>query len=175
MQKNWYIVYTKEHAEMKVSHLLSKKKIENFCPFNYNKSQSLFWKKVSFEPIFDSYVFVKTTEFEILPLTKQVSGIISILYWKGKPAIIKREEIIAMKEFTTNHHDIRLVKGATKEMTSNSNDFSYVIDGQIFKVKNRATKLQLPSLGCTLVAAAQGKDIIVNTLSFADNELILQS
>lgn len=39
MQKNWYAVYTKP-LEKKVAALLSKKKIENFCPLGCVETQN---------------------------------------------------------------------------------------------------------------------------------------
>ena len=152
MQKNWYAVYTKPHCERKVSLLLSKKKIENFCPLNYKVTRSIFRKTVSFEPVFNSYVFVKCTVTEIMTLTKQVSGILSLLYWKGKPATINEEEINAIREFTSKQHEIRLEKLNKKVETVGSQNLSYSLDGQIVMIKNRTLKVDLPSLGFTMIA-----------------------
>lgn len=175
MQQNWYAVYTKQHCERKVSLLLSKKKIENFCPLNYKKSRSLFWKTITFEPVFSAYVFVKVTDAEITNLKKEVTGIISVLYWKGKPATIKEEEINAIKEFTTNHHDISLEKMRAHSKSDKKDDVSYVIDGQVLMVKNLAMKVNLPSLGFTMVANVQEQEVMGRRISFANNELLSQS
>jgi transcription antitermination factor NusG len=175
MQQNWYSLYTKQHCERKVSLLLSKKRIENFCPLNYKKSRSLFWKTISFEPVFNSYVFVKATEAEIINLSKQVNGIISLLYWKGKPATIKEEEIIAIKKFTTNHHDISLEKMGAHSNNETKNEVSYVLDGQVLMIKNKAMKVDLPSLGFTMVANVQEQQVMGRSVSFTNNELIVQS
>ncbi len=84
MQQNWYVVYTKPHLEKKVSLSLTKKNIENFLPLNHKKSRQLFLNKTSGEPIFDRFVFVKSTETEILHAIKEINGALSVLYWKGK-------------------------------------------------------------------------------------------
>jgi transcription antitermination factor NusG len=175
MQNNWYAVYTKQHCERKVSFLLTKKKIENFCPLNYKKSRSLFRKTITFEPVFNSYVFVKTTDAEIINLSKNVNGIISVLYWKGKPATIKEEEINAIKEFTTNHHDISLEKMHAYSNSDKKNDVSYVLDGQVLMIKNNTMKVNLPSLGFTMVANVREQQVMGSKLSFTDNEMIAQS
>jgi transcription antitermination factor NusG len=174
MQKNWYAVYTKQHCERKVSLLLSKKKIENFCPLNFKKSRSVFWKTITFEPIFSSYVFVKCTEDEIVKL-KGISGIISLLYWKGKPATIKEEEINAIKDFTTNYHDIHLEKMHSNSKTDKAAKVSYMLDGQLLMVKNRAMKVNLPSLGFTMVANVEEDGVMGRGISFANNEFMAQS
>jgi len=67
-------------------------------------------RKILHEPLFKSYVFVKTKDSDIITLSKQVKGIVSVLYWKGKPATINEEEVNAIKEFTNNHHEIELRK-----------------------------------------------------------------
>jgi transcription antitermination factor NusG len=175
MQKNWYAVYTKQHCERKVSLLLSKKRIENFCPLNYKRFRSLFRKSITFEPVFNSYVFVKTTDAEIVNLSKNVNGIISLLYWKGKPATIKEEEINAIKEFTTNYHDISLEKMHAYSKSGKKDEVSYVLDGQLLMIKNKAMKVDLPSLGFTMVAKVQEQQVMGNELSFANPELMAQS
>lgn len=177
MQQYWYALYTKQHCERKVSLLLSKKRIENFCPLNYKKSRSLFWKTITFEPVFNSYVFVKATEAEIINISKQVNGIISLLYWKGKPATIKEEEINAIRKFTTDHHDISLEKMRAHSNSNNDtkNEVSYVLDGQVLMIKNKAMKVDLPSLGFTMVANVEEQQVMGRSVSFTNNELIGQS
>ncbi|HSV10422.1 MAG TPA: transcription termination/antitermination NusG family protein [Hanamia sp.] len=165
MQKNWYAVYTKPHCERKVSLLLSKKKIENFCPLNYKVTRSLFRKTISFEPVFNAYVFVKCMDTEITTLSKQVNGILSILYWKGKPATINEEEINAIREFTSKQHDIRLEKLNTKIEKLENQNISYLLDGQIVMVKNTPLKVDLPSLGFTMVANVKETGILGSQLA----------
>jgi transcription antitermination factor NusG len=165
MQKNWYAVYTKPHCERKVSLLLSKKKIENFCPLNYKVTRSLFRKTISFESVFNAYVFVKCMDTEITTLSKQVNGILSILYWKGKPATINEEEINAIREFTSKQHDIRLEKLNTKIEKLENQNISYLLDGQIVMVKNTPLKVDLPSLGFTMVANVKETGILGSQLA----------
>ena len=165
MQKNWYAVYTKPRCERKVSLLLTKKKIENFCPLNYKVTRSLFRKTISCEPVFNAYVFVKCTDAEITTLSKQVNGILSILYWKGKPATINEEEINAIKEFTAKQHDIRLEKLNTKVNTHENQKISYLLDGQIVMVKNTPIQVDLPSLGFTMIANVKETGILGSQLA----------
>jgi transcription antitermination factor NusG len=178
MQKNWYAVYTKPHCERKVSLSLSRKNIENFCPLNYRKSRQLFRNITSAEPVFNSYVFVRSTDEDILRLTRQVSGIISLLYWKGKPATINDEEINAMKEFALNHNEIQIEKIHSNGKVEEA-ELNYLMDGQILLVKNRTMKLNIPSLGLTMVAKLPEekleKSLLGNKRSFGNKELLLPS
>ena len=110
MQNNWYVVYTKPCCEKKVSVLLNMKGIENYLPLNYKRSQSLLRKRIIEEPLFKSYVFIKTKEINIITISNQIKNIVSLLYWIGEPATIIEDEIIAIKKFTNNHQEIRLEK-----------------------------------------------------------------
>jgi transcription antitermination factor NusG len=177
MQKNWYVVYTKPHCEGKVSLLLRKKKIENFCPLNYKKSQSLLRSKILHEPLFKSYVFVNTTDSDIITLSKQVNGILSLLYWKGKPAAINEEEINAIKEFTNNGHEIELEKCDVNLKSGEDimESKTYARDGKILIIKNRVIKVSLPSLGFTMIAKIEDERIMGRKISFGKKEFLGQS
>lgn len=177
MQQNWYAVYTKPQCERKVSLSLAKMRIENFYPRNYKKSQSLFRSKILHEPIFKSYVFVKTTYSEVIMLSTQVNDILSIIYWKDKPATINEDEIIAIKEFTNNHHEIRLEKLQVnlKVYENFMDSVSYTADKKFFKIKNRAMTLNLPSLGVTMVSGIKIEDRMRGGIVFTNKELVLQS
>lgn len=177
MQKNWYAVYTKPHSEKKVSHLLTKRKIENFCPQNNKKFQSFWRTKVLQEPLFVSYVFVRTTEFDVVILSKQINGVVSLLYKGATPAIINDEEINSIKKFTNSHEEIRLEKLYLNLKTDENNldEVMYRIDGKILMIKNRLYKVNLPSLGFTMVAKMKDESIIGREMSFGNNVLLGQS
>ncbi len=174
MQKNWYAVYTKPHCERKVNLLLTKKRVENYCPLNYKKYRQLFRSTILCEPLFKSYVFVRTTEIEALQLSKKINGILSLFYWKGKPATIKEEEINAIMDFTKYHQEISVEK---MHVVSGDDDsgISYLMDGQILLIKNRTMKLTLPSLGLTMVARYEEEGVIGREMAFGNKDLIVQS
>jgi transcription antitermination factor NusG len=170
MQKNWYIVYTKPKCEKKVAVSLTKKKIENFCPLNCIKIQSLRRNKILHEPLFKSYVFVNITENKISSL-RQAEGVISVLYWMGKPAIIKDDEIAAIKEFTNDHKNIVLERTQV-----NTNDIARIVDGpsysmgaKVITLTNKTVKVNLPSLGYIMVAKMEDEGI------FAREAIMLQN
>ena len=169
MQKNWYAVYTKPNYEKKVASLLSKRKIENFCPLNSIKIQSFRRGKTIKEPLFKSYVFVNLTLDEITQI-KGIDGVISLLYWMGKPAIIKGQEIEAIKEFNNNHENIELERTRvnTNDMARIVDGPSYSIDGKVFALKNKTVKVYLPSLGYIMVAKIEEESI------FARDTTLLQ-
>jgi transcription antitermination factor NusG len=153
MLRNWYAVYTKPEKEKIVLSAFAKKGIESFCPLiNTIKGKSNNRKAV-FQPLFISYVFVYLDESEILTL-KSIPGVINILYWKSKPAIINVEEIDAVRYFTVNYSNIKLIKSAV-----NINEKISIQDAPVFSfnekavsVKYQTVKVYLPSLGYTLIA-----------------------
>jgi transcription antitermination factor NusG len=172
MQKNWYAVYTKQRCEKKVASLFTKRKIENFCPLNYRKIKSLRRYKMLHEPLFKSYVFVNITPAEIA-LLKQVSGVISILYWRNVPAIIKQDEIDAMKEFTSDYQDIELDRAQVNvhHAAQVIDGPSYSMEGNTFAVKNKTLKVSLPSLGYIMMAKIENESFFGKEVPYKTNRL----
>lgn len=154
MNKQWYVLYTKSNCEKKVNELLCKKGIEAYCPLNKIYRQWSDRRKQLNVPLFPSYVFVKVTEKDLLSLRNMTSKIVSILYWLGKPAVIKNEEISEIKYFLNQHADVKLEKRIV-----DINDEVVVIRGPFYNqkgivksLKNNAVVLSLPSLGYNMVA-----------------------
>jgi transcription antitermination factor NusG len=170
MQKNWYAVYTKPQCEKKVAALFAKKKIENLCPLSCVETQNFRKHKLIFEPLFKSYVFVYIDETET-ELIKNTDGVVNLLYWLGKPAIIKDDEIAAIREFTNDHRNIKLERTMVNinDVAQNINSSSYAIEGKLVTVKNKTIKVNLPSLGYTMIAKMEDESI------FGRNETILQN
>jgi transcription antitermination factor NusG len=114
--KNWYAVYTRPRWEKKVAEYLLEKGIEHYCPLNKVTRQWSDRKKVVMEPVFKGYVFVKPIEEKKWDVRK-IPGILNYVYWLGKPAIIKEEEIITIKKFLNEFHDVVVEK---RELVVNS-------------------------------------------------------
>jgi transcription antitermination factor NusG len=177
MQKNWYVIYTKPQSEKKVAALLTRKKIENFIPLACSELQTSRRNKVVQKPLFKSYVFVHITEQQAV-LLRQMDGVINLLYWLGKPAVIHEAEINAIREFTFDYQNIELEK-----LSVNSNDgmgksifrSSYEIEGNMLAVKNKTIKINLPSLGYAMIANFKEDSIFVRDKSMVQNYTFAQS
>jgi transcription antitermination factor NusG len=176
MQKNWYAVYTKPHCEKKVSSSLTKRKIENFCPLNYRKIMSFRRSKILQEPLFKSYVFVYTTFAEVVSL-KQIDGVINILYWRDEPAVIKQDEIAAIREFTSDHQNIELERAQVNihDVARIVDGPSYSMEGNVFAVKNKILKINLPSLGYNMMAEMEDESIFGSEAFYKTIRLSLHS
>lgn len=170
MKHNWYAVYTRPQREKKVASILTKKGIETYLPLNNLIGLNANNKKTCKEALFSSYIFVYITESEMQSV-RNISGMVNFLYWKSKPAIIKVEEIEAVKQLTSAYHNIKLEKSAV-----NMFDTVRIIDEPVisFKensasVKFQTLKIVLPSLGYTMIAERDNvtEEILHNELAQA--------
>ena len=152
-EKQWYAVYTKPRWEKKVAALLTKKNIENYCPLNKVRKQWTDRKKVVFEPLFTSYVFVKVSLSEHTQLLK-TDGIFNIVYWLGKAAVIRNNEIEAIKQFLTEHEYVQLEKAIVNlhDTVRVINGALMLREGSIVEVKHKTVKVLLPSMGYNMIA-----------------------
>ena len=152
MNKNWYAVYTKSKCESKVSSLLSKKKIENYCPHNkINNGEN---EKLTLNPLFPSFVFVYITPDQF-DYVKQLNDIINFVYWLGRPVQLKGIEIESIQEFVAVYNNVyieksevslnKMVRVVTKQPMISTEDDVIVMNHTI-------VKLTLPTLGFTLCA-----------------------
>ncbi|MCW3078873.1 UpxY family transcription antiterminator [Segetibacter sp.] len=96
--KKWFAVYTKPRWEKKVGRVLEQKGIECWCPLRKVEKQWSDRKKVIEEPLFTSYVFVNINEKEKTPVL-MTDGILNFVYYVGKPAVIRDEEIDIIKKY----------------------------------------------------------------------------
>ena len=168
-EKRWYAVYTRARWEKKVAETLTKRKIENYCPLNKVMRQWADRKKMVAEPLFNSYVFVHATEEQHLQI-KQTDGIVNFVYWLGHPAVIKDDEIEAVRQFLGEYSDVRLEK-----IVVDVNDRVRITqgplthkEGNVIEVKSKTVRVFLPSLGYVITAEVEKSNLeIINYASTA--------
>ena len=160
MQKNWYAVYTKPQSEKKVAAIFSKKKMDFFLPMVYIKTKTFKGHKFVFNPLFKSIVFVHVAPEETAAL-RQVNGVINLLYWLNKPAEIAVEEIATIKEFVEGYRNLKVepVEVNSKETVNNYNGSSVSIEGKLYAVTNKTIRVNLPTIGFSLVAEIDEESI----------------
>jgi transcription antitermination factor NusG len=160
--KKWLAVYTRPRAEKKVSELLTRRKIENYCPINKVMKQWSDRKKVICEPLFSSYVFVRVSEYAITSL-KQLPGIINVVYWLGKPAVIRDSEIEVIKRFLCEYVNIRLEKRsiAINDKIQILGGPLIELEGKVLSIGNNTVKVALPSLGYMMFAEIETSNVKV--------------
>ena len=162
VEKKWYAVYTKPRWEKKVAELLTKIQIATYCPLNRVVRQWSDRKKVVYEPLFQSYVFVQISSAEQLSVRK-VEGVLNFVYWLGKPAVIKDAEIEIIQRFLKDHSNVQLEK-----TTINVNDTVRIVrgplmeqEGNVVLVKGNRVKVVLPTLGYIMSAEVEKADVEV--------------
>lgn len=163
MEKKWYVLYTRSRCEKKIAALLTKRDIENYCPLNRSVRIWSDRRKVIFEPLFPSYVFVHVDELVLLSLKKISSDIVNPVYWLGKPASIFQDEIESIKYFLKEYGTVRLEKQAVTV-----NDRVKIIRGPFHNheayvtgFKNNQIKLSLPALGYMIISELNPADVEV--------------
>lgn len=148
---NWYVVYTKPKWERKVAEQLAKIGIECYCPLITQVRQWSDRKKKVEVPLFNSYVFVQLAESD-RNLVFQSAGAVRYLFWLGKPAIVKDEEIEVIKKWlhTPNSYDVSLTAiqvGDSIEVESGPFSKQKAI---VQEVNKTHYILVLETLGCVL-------------------------
>lgn len=161
--KNWYAVYTRPKWEKKVAGIFTRNNIENYCPFNkVNRHTGGDRKKIAIEPLFASCVFIRVPEAD-LTFIKKTEGVINMIYWLGKPVVIRDAEIDMIKIFVRECTNINLEKRPIQSVdtaSSNNTLFTEVKNG-FLGLTARNIIMELPSLGYVLHAEAEKGNVIV--------------
>lgn len=153
MQRNWYIICTKEKQEKKVTAALAKKGVESFCPFTKKEITNGTRTSLEYAPVFNSYVFAYISVIEIDAI-KRIPNIISLAHWQSKPVVLHNEEVDAIKMMSENYSTIQIEKSSLimedevlfvpKHNTTNT--------GNVILDQPGAFKVTLPTLGYTMIA-----------------------
>jgi transcription antitermination factor NusG len=174
MKKNWYAAYTRSRCEKKVAALFSKRKIENYCPLNRIMKQWSDRKKLVYEPLFTSYVFIHASEEELYAIKQVTTDVINFVYWLGKPAVIKDAEIEAIRSFLDEYSNVKLeenfVRVSDKVRVLNGPLMN--MEGNIMAIENNKVKLSLPSLGYMMIAEVRKSNIEVLNYPYKINTLV---
>lgn len=148
---SWYVLYTKPRTEKRVAESLEQMRVEVYCPLITEIKQWKDRKKKLKTPLFKSYVFIKLEE-KNRNRVFDVPGVVRYLFWLGKPAMVRNEEIEVIQEWL----DGEKVDDAKVEHLNEGDKIS--IKNGVFKdqeaiireVGNRKMRLILPKLGCTV-------------------------
>ena len=135
-QPHWYAVYTKPRSEKKLADRLNDKGIEVYLPMRKTLKQWSDRKKMVYEPLITSYVFVNIFQenyFEVL----NTPGAVKYIWFCGKPAVIPANQILALKLIMSQDLKIdcvsddlpkgtrvRVISGPMKELTGELLDYA---------------------------------------------------
>jgi transcriptional antiterminator RfaH len=143
----WFVLYTKPNFEIKVAQSILKIGMESYCPvYNQIKQYSDRKKKVQ-KPLIPSYVFVKLKD-KYRAKVFEIGGVIRYLFWLGKPAEVREEEIELLKNNLSGNYNEIVISKLTKgnEYTIPSGPLKGKT-GKVIDVLKNKLRLELSSLG----------------------------
>ena len=143
---NWYALYTKPRAEKKVNERLQSIEVECYLPLHRAPRVWSDRVKIIDKPLFSSYIFVRCREPELHSLL-QVYGVIRIVYYCGKPAVIRQKEINAIRAFLEQADHRELCVGEEVEILSGA---LKRISGKIRKIKKKYIVLYIKQIGANV-------------------------
>ena len=143
----WFVLYTKPNYEFKVAEGINTLGIKAYCPtFTQIKHYSDRKKKVQ-KSLLPSYVLVQLSEQD-RPKVFAIPGVVRYLFWLGKPAVVREEEIELLRNNLKGvFDDVKISKlSIGKEYTIPSGPLKGQ-KGTVLDVLKNKLRLELPSLG----------------------------
>lgn len=152
----WYVLRSKPQHEIKSAKILEKLGIEVFCPVITELRQWSDRKKKVITPLFRPYLFVRLDAAERNKVF-EAPGILNYMFWLGKPAVVREDEIETIKSWLSNDTYEEFEVGAFKpgeeiEIKAGKMANKKAI---IKEVGTKRLKLILPDLGWTLSTKIQ--------------------
>ena len=149
--KNWFVLYTKPKQELRVVDELSKIGINSYCPTVKMIKQYSDRKKKIEKPLIPSYIMVYIEESKRKSVFS-IPGIVRYLFWLGKPAMVHENEINIMKKHLEGvYSSISISKLIIGQLYKISEGPLVGNTGKIVEMKKNKVKLELASLGMTVV------------------------
>lgn len=158
--QSWYAVYTKPRWEKKVARLLDQKGVEAYCPLNKVYRQWSDRRKLVHEPLFKGYVFVRVEESNKWDV-KKIDGILNYVYWNGKPAVVRDEEIETIKKFLSEFTDVEVedLKLTVQTPVRIRHGVLMNYRGIVVEVMGNKAKVKVESMGVQLSAIFEKKNL----------------
>ncbi len=159
---NWYAIRVKSRSEKKVNADLIEQNIEAYVPLQRKLRVWSDRKKWVEMPLISGYVFVYISRKEYEAVLR-IYNVVSYIYFEGKAAIIREEDINLLKRML-GQSDVEL------EVTAEQFKPGQVVEiiagpllgvvGELieFKGKNKVA-LRIPPLGYTVLIEAPGKNL----------------
>ena len=158
--KYWFAIYTKPRWEKKIAKILNEKGIENYCPLKKVINQWSDRKRIVLEPIFKSYIFVKIDNEKKWDL-KKINGVINFVYWVGKPAVIREQEINIIKKFLNDFTDV-----SVEQVSLNINDKVKIVqgvlmnyEGIIIELLGKKARIKIDGMGLVMNANVDKRNL----------------
>lgn len=147
LEDKWHALYTSPRAEKKVEQRLKENGLEVFLPTYITKRKWSDRVKNIEVPLFNSYIFIKCNEYNLTNI-RMVYGVVGVVMYDKKPAVIKEYEIDAIKDFIKLTDKNKVIsEGDIVEIMGGSFDHQ---SGKVIKLTNKYYYLHLDSLTATV-------------------------
>ena len=113
-ESNWFVMYTAPRAEKKVAKRLEENKIEVYLPIIEEVRQWSDRKKKVQRPLFNGYLFVRTERTRLWEAL-QVQGAVKFVNFSGNHAVVRDEEIAAIKRIVATGVAVEVDDSEIKE------------------------------------------------------------
>ncbi len=144
---SWYVLYTAARAEKKVAERLCDIGVEVFLPVHRSKRKWSDRVKIVDLPLFNSYVFVRHPEHKLRNLLS-VYGVSRIIFYLGRPAVVRDDEIDAVKEFLRIAENREIIsEGDQVEILNGAMESK---KGEVLKIEGERAILYLEELGAKI-------------------------
>ena len=148
--KKWFILFTKPNKEIQVAKHLKELGFASFCPTTTIIKQYSDRKKKIIKPLIPSYVFVFIEDAKRNDVFS-IFGIVRYMFWMGKPAIVRDNEIELMKQYHNGlYQSVSLTKITRGQLYKISEGIFAGKTGKIIETQKNKIKLELESLGMTV-------------------------
>lgn len=144
----WYVLYTTARAEKHVELKLQAEGVETYLPLHKCPRKWSDRVKMVEMPLFSSYIFVHTTDEKLRTLIR-VSGVARIVYYNGKPAVMRPKEIEAIREFVQKAAERECEFGLSEEVMVACGPLKD-ISGKIKKIGRKYLILHIEQMGITV-------------------------
>ncbi len=147
LRKYWHVLYTSARAEKRAEARLREVGVETFLPLHMVKRKWSDRVKVVEQPLFSSYIFVNCDDYKLRQLPF-IYGVSRIVYYNGRPAIVKQVEIDAIKEF--------LEIARNREIIASGDEVEILCgplkskSGKVIEVNEKYAKLTIEELGAKI-------------------------
>lgn len=144
----WYVLYTTARAEKHVELKLQAEGVETYLPLHKCPRKWSDRVKMVEMPLFSSYIFVHTTDEKLRTLIR-VNGVARIVYYNGKPAVMRPKEIEAIRKFVQKAAERECEFGLSEEVLVACGPLKD-ISGKIKKIGRKYLILHIEQMGITV-------------------------
>jgi transcription antitermination factor NusG len=159
--ERWLVAYTKPRNEKKAVERLSKKGFTVYCPLKKEKKKwSDRWKWVE-SPLLPSYLFVWVTPSEQTEVLQDPS-VVRWLYWLGKPAVVRDEEIETLRkwlnDFPESKFQVEPLRAGDRVRVESGALMGR--EAQIEEIRGNTVALRIESLGLQILLDLRKNNVV---------------